>query len=147
MRCAHPNWRKPAIASRVRGIRGAPLLSIEQTSDAGAVTLTLRGELDSATATQLDEAITSAMSDARTGIVVRIATLDFIGGAGLRSLEHAQQRARAKGLSFVVVANAWQLKIASVLGDMKLTIRLVEGPQGWRMRAPATVAELGVLAA
>ena len=101
------------------------------------VTLALRGELDSATAPLLDEAISGAVSDARLGVVVRIATLDFIGAAGLRSLEHGQQLARAHGRTFLVVADAWQLKIASVVPDLKLTISLVEGPQGWTMLALA----------
>ena len=72
---------------------------------------------------------------AQVGVAVRIGDLDFIGAVGFRCLEQANQLARARGRSFVVIANAWQLKIATVLSDLKLTIRVVEGPQGWKMAA------------
>ena len=113
------------------------MLTIEETTESGVVTLTLRGELDPATAPPVDDAIAAAVAKARLGVVVRISTLDFIGAAGLRSLEQGQQLARATGRSFLVIADSWQLKIASVVPDLKLTISLVEGPQGWTMRALA----------
>src|SRR3954452_2503853 len=113
------------------------MLTIEQASDDGMVRLTLHGELDSATVPLLEDALADAIAGARVGIVVVIAELDFIGAAGLRCLEVGQESAKAKGRSYVVVANPWQLKIATVVGDLKLTIRLVEGPGGWKMQALA----------
>ena len=122
-------------------------MTIDQNAKAGTVTLTLRGELDSATAPLLEDALADAIGGAKLGVVVVIATLDFIGAAGFRCLEIGQQSARARGRSFIVVANPWQLKIATVVGDLKLTIRLIEGPEGWKMRGPNSVVELGVLVA
>ena len=114
------------------------MLTIDESrSPKGVVTLRLHGELDSATSPLLEDAFADAIEKSPLGIVAEIASLDFIGAAGFRCLEVAQQSARAKGRTFVVVANPWQLKIATVVGDLKLTIRLVEGPEGWRMQALA----------
>lgn len=133
--------------ARVWSIRGLPLLRIEETTRSGVVTLTLHGELDSATAPLLDEALDGALAKGRLGIAVEIATLEFIGAAGFRSLESAQRAAKSRGLSFVVVASNWQLRIASVVSDLELTIRLVEGPEGWQMRGPRALTDLGLIAA
>ena len=119
------------------GIRGTPFFEVEETARAGVVTLSLHGELDAATTPALEDALADAVGQARLGLVVNIAELEFIGAAGLRCLELGQRSAKAKGLSYVVVANPWQLTIATVVGDLKLTIRLVEGPEGWQMQALA----------
>lgn len=111
------------------------------------VTLTLYGELDLATTSELDVALRGAIARSRRGVVVRISTLDFIGAAGLRSLETGEEIARRAGRTFVVVADNWQLRIASVVPGLKLTIGLVEGPEGWKMQGPSWLSDLGLLAA
>ena len=62
----------------------AHLLTIDESMEAGVVRLTLRGELDSATAPAVEEALAAGIGKAPAGLVVNIATLDFIGAAGLR---------------------------------------------------------------
>ena len=112
----------------------------------GHVTLSLLGELDSATAPDLDAALTIAFRQARTGVTVEIAALRFIGAAGFHSLEHGQEVALARGLGFSVTADAWKIRIARLVTRGELNIELApdDGDSTMWFEAPC---ELYALAA
>jgi len=110
------------------------LLQIEATVDRdGEVTLKLLGELDSATAPDLDAALTMAFGQARGAVTVDITSLQFIGAAGFHCLERAQASAERRQLSFVVRADAWKMRIAQLVTSRALNIQLAPDDSGSTM--------------
>jgi anti-anti-sigma factor len=67
-------------------------LTIECVSDAGTTTLTLRGELDIASAPALEERLRAAEGETPTRIVIDLSQLQFIDSTGLRILLQANTR-------------------------------------------------------
>lgn len=110
------------------------LLKIEATVDRdGRVTLTLLGELDSATAPDLDAALSLAFGQARDAVTVDIAPLQFIGAAGFHALERGQEVAQHRGLAFMVLADAWKIRIAKLVETRPLNIELAPDDSGSTM--------------
>jgi anti-sigma B factor antagonist len=82
---------------------GPRLLSIERPRDAkGVITLVLRGEIDVASAVELDLALIESLSTGPSGIVIDLAGVDFIDSTGLRTLMVAQDRAASNGHSLIL---------------------------------------------
>lgn len=101
------------------------LLKIEATVDRdGGITLTLLGELDTATAPDLEAALTLAFRQALTGVTVDITQLQFIGAAGFHALERGQESAERRNLAYVVLADAWKIRIAKLVTIRRLNIEL-----------------------
>jgi anti-sigma B factor antagonist len=79
----------------------AAAFAIERHRDAESTVLMLSGELDLGSAPQLEH----QLADAEAGpplIVIDLAHLEFIDGAGLRVLLHGQQHADSNGHSLTL---------------------------------------------
>jgi anti-anti-sigma factor len=79
-----------------------PPFQIEQTQDDGQIVLTLRGELDLATAPDLEEA---ALPVIRGGgrVTIDLRGLEFIDSSGVRVLVAGHAAARLSGGSLTIV--------------------------------------------
>jgi anti-sigma B factor antagonist len=69
----------------------------------GAVEVSLQGELDLASARQMEERFAAIDEQGPTRVVVDLAELSFMDSSGLRVLLLADSRAREKGYEFVLL--------------------------------------------
>jgi anti-anti-sigma factor len=69
----------------------------------GGAHVVLRGELDIATAPQLDEEVARLEGEGRGLIVIDLRGLEFMDSSGLRALLAADTRARNRGARLVIV--------------------------------------------
>ena len=69
----------------------------------GLATLTLRGELDLASARQLEESLTAIDEQAPARITIDLGGLAFIDSSGLRALLLADTRAREHGYELKLI--------------------------------------------
>jgi anti-sigma B factor antagonist len=79
----------------------AQQLAIECHQDAQSVVLVLRGEIDLASAPQLEHALVDAVSRA-SRIVIDLAAVEFIDSIGVATLFHAQRHADANGHALIL---------------------------------------------
>lgn len=70
----------------------------------GAVRVSLRGELDLASARQLEECFTAIDEQSPTRVVVDLSGLTFIDSSGLRMLLIGDARAREHGYELMLLA-------------------------------------------
>lgn len=77
-------------------------LELASATVGGVVTLTLRGELDLASAGALEQSLAAAERDRSARIVIDIADLHFIDSSGLRVLLLAAGRAREQDRELVL---------------------------------------------
>jgi anti-sigma B factor antagonist len=78
-------------------------LLIDRQRDEDSVILVVQGEIDIASARELENALQAAVaSGSRSRIVVDLAALEFIDSAGLRALIQAQRHARANGRTLIL---------------------------------------------
>jgi anti-sigma B factor antagonist len=75
----------------------ASILTIDRRDEEAAVTLTIKGEIDLASAGQLESAVKAAEQTRPRAIVLDLAALEFIDSAGLHSLSTARRRAQRAG--------------------------------------------------
>ncbi len=84
-------------------------LTIEQVADRRGVVLELSGELDLATAPQLDRQL-GRLGPVQPGrLLIDLRGLEFMDSAGLTSIVRAQNRADASGHSFCLRGGARQV--------------------------------------
>jgi anti-anti-sigma factor len=69
----------------------------------GGAHIVLTGELDIATAPQLDEEVARLEGEGRALIVIDLRGLEFMDSSGLRALLAADTRARNRGARLVIV--------------------------------------------
>lgn len=69
---------------------------------AGGVLLRLQGELDTATATELRQALVDELEKGPAALTIDLAELSFIDSSGIGVLVGAGRRARDSGCSFVL---------------------------------------------
>jgi anti-sigma B factor antagonist len=79
-------------------------LEISSTSVDGAIRVSLRGELDLASARQMEEHFASIEEQSPSRVVVDLAGLAFIDSSGLRVLLLADARASERGYELVLLA-------------------------------------------
>lgn len=77
-------------------------LTITSDHDAGEARLTLEGELDLASSTQVEEQLAGLEAQRPTRIVIDLGGLAFIDSTGLRTLIQADQRAREAGTEMIL---------------------------------------------
>jgi stage II sporulation protein AA (anti-sigma F factor antagonist) len=77
-------------------------LVITSETDAGTARLTLEGELDLASAGQVEEQLSALEADRPERILIDLGGLAFIDSTGLRTLIQADQRAREAGSELVL---------------------------------------------
>lgn len=80
----------------------ANLLAIDSHQNAESTVLVLRGEIDLASAPQLEQALTDAARAGPPSIVIDLAHLEFIDCAGLGALIHGQEDADSNGHSLTL---------------------------------------------
>jgi anti-anti-sigma factor len=80
----------------------APQLTIGRQQDAQRLLLVLHGEIDLASAAQLDCALVEAVSRGPSRIRIDLADVQFIDGTGLRTLIQGKERAQATGRSLIL---------------------------------------------
>ncbi|MGY1847024.1 STAS domain-containing protein [Blastococcus sp. SYSU DS1021] len=80
------------------------LFDVERTTVAGRPGLTVRGELDIATAPQLAEAAEALLATAPEAVVVDLTPTDFLDSSGARTLISVARRAAAVGAELHVLA-------------------------------------------
>jgi anti-sigma B factor antagonist len=84
-------------------------LSIETRTQTGGALLTLKGELDMATAPHLEREIASAARGGPRAIVLDLRDLDFIDSTGLRALIAEHERSRECGRTFALIRGSKQV--------------------------------------
>lgn len=84
-------------------VSGVPVqLAIQWRQDAHGVVLALRGEVDLATAPQVEQAIVDAVSQGFSQIVVDLAGVEFVDSVGLSMLIRAQRHAESNRGSLIL---------------------------------------------
>lgn len=87
----------------------APIFSVEMsTRDDGSAIAKVNGEIDAATADQLQndllEAISATSSSAASSVAVDLASVNFMDSSGLRAMIIAMNAAEEAGVSLRIVA-------------------------------------------
>lgn len=77
-------------------------LSIKTTTDAGASTVTVTGEVDVSNANELREALDAALGQTSAGISVDLAQVAYIDSTGIGVLVGAATRSADAGVTFAV---------------------------------------------
>jgi anti-sigma B factor antagonist len=81
-----------------------PAFAVEQSRIAGAVVLSVRGDVDALTAPRLTEAILGALPEPPSAMIVDLSDVDFLASAGMTALVTGNERT-APGARFSVVAD------------------------------------------
>jgi anti-sigma B factor antagonist len=95
------------------------LFDVERTTLAGRPALTVRGELDLATAPQLANAVDALLAAGSTAFVVDLTHTVFMDSSGARELARTARKASAAGAELHVLAPHRN-------GPVRLTIDLLE---------------------
>lgn len=77
-------------------------LSIKTTTDAGASTVTVTGEVDVSNASELREALDAVLGQTPAGISVDLAQVAYIDSTGIGVLVGAATRSADAGVTFAV---------------------------------------------
>ena len=80
------------------------LFEVERTSVSGRPGLTVRGELDLATAPQLTQAVDGILDAGPSGLIVDLSPTTFLDSSGARELMRISRKAAAAGVVLHVVA-------------------------------------------
>ena len=90
-------------------------MTIESKKDAGKLTLTITGRLDTSTAPKLEENLKKSY-DGVTELVFDLANLEYISSAGLRVLLSAQKTKNKQGLMKVINVGEEIMEIFDITG-------------------------------
>lgn len=101
-------------------------LEIETHDEAGRVRIELRGELDLATAPQVEEALAGAEGDAPGLIALDLSKLSFLDSSGLRTIVAADARARDAGRRLAVVKGPDAVQRVFTITGLEDRLELVE---------------------
>jgi anti-sigma B factor antagonist len=66
------------------------------------VVIALGGELDMATAAELEHRVDGVLADSTRAMTLDLTELTFVDSSGIAALARAQNRARAHGLAFAI---------------------------------------------
>ena len=92
-------------------------LTITRRTQAGEITLTLRGELDLASASALEDELHDAEASRPRCIVLDLEALEFIGSTGIHLFVEAQERAETDAHRFVLThVPAYVLRLLRLTG-------------------------------
>jgi anti-sigma B factor antagonist len=72
--------------------RSQPAFAVEQSPIAGAVLLSVRGDVDALTAPRLTEAIFGAVPEPPSPVIIDLSDVDFLASAGMTVLVTANER-------------------------------------------------------
>jgi anti-sigma B factor antagonist len=115
------------------------LFDVERSTADGRQALTVRGELDIATAPQLAAAVDAILSTKPRGLIVDLSPTTFLDSSGARTLVQISRSASDRGIALHVVAPPTN-------GPVRLTVDLLELHTvvpivGSAAEIPAAVAE------
>lgn len=79
------------------------LFDVDRTTIAGRPALTVRGELDLATAAELGNAVDAELAAGPQGLVVDLTPTVFLDSSGARMLVHVARRAQSDGIELHVI--------------------------------------------
>ncbi len=103
---------------------------VERTTVLGRPALTVRGELDIATAPRLAEAVESLLSQQPQSLVVDLTGTTFLDSSGARELVRTARRAAADGVALQVVcpsSNRPVLLVVDLL-ELRTIVPIIESP-------------------
>jgi anti-sigma B factor antagonist len=95
-------------------------------TEAGTVTVALRGEVDVLTVDQVRVALTEAVEQRPQSIVVDLAALAFIDSTGLGALVFGFQRARDTGIGFALAHPSGTVRQILVLSGLLEVVPVTE---------------------
>jgi anti-anti-sigma factor len=103
---------------------------VERTTVLGRPALTVRGELDIATAPRLAEAAESLLSQQPQSLVVDLTGTAFLDSSGARQLVRTARRAAADGISLEVVCPRSNRPVRLVVDllELQAVVPIVESP-------------------
>lgn len=113
---------------RLRGVRCAPLsyvnFHLESSELPGVTVVTVTGELDIASAPQLESAL--SVLTGRPLVVVDLSTLEFVDSTGLSVLVRAHQRATEQGHRFGLVRGPGQVQKLLTMTGLESQMLIVD---------------------
>jgi anti-sigma B factor antagonist len=92
-----------------------PSFELVVATDDGRVTFTPRGELDLATAPELEDRVLEALRDGGRQVVVDLRELSFMDSTGVRTIVAAHQTAEESGCELRVVRPARDSPVSRVI--------------------------------
>ncbi len=95
------------------------LFDVTRSTKAGRPALTVRGELDIATAPRLEEAVAALLATAPEPFLVDLTPTEFLDSSGARALVHVARSAAAAGIAVHIVAPPSN-------GPVRLTLDLLD---------------------
>ncbi len=101
-------------------------LEVDTHDEDGGLRIELRGELDLATAPQVEEALAGAEGDAPGLIVLDLSKLSFLDSSGLRTIVAADARARDVGRRLAVVKGPEAVQRVFTITGLEDRLDLVE---------------------
>ncbi len=103
---------------------------VERTTVLGRSALTVRGELDIATAPRLAEAVESQLSQQPQSLVVDLTGTTFLDSSGARELARIARRAAADGVTLEVVCPPGNRPVRLVVDllELRAVVPIVESP-------------------
>jgi anti-anti-sigma factor len=106
------------------------LFEVERTTVAGRPTLTVRGELDLATAPELADALEAQLAAAPTALILDLSPTVFLDSSGARGLVQASRRCAAAGVPLHVICPRSNAPVRLVIDLLELerAIPIVESP-------------------
>jgi anti-sigma B factor antagonist len=104
------------------------LFDVERTTVAGRPRLTVRGELDLATAPRLGAAVEAVFASGATGLTLDLTPTKFLDSSGARELVRLARGAVAAGVEFHVVAPRSNRPVRLVVDllDLAASVPIVE---------------------
>lgn len=94
----------------------------------GRVILELRGELDMACASQLDEALAGADLDGSDAVVLDLRGVRFLDSTGLKAIFRARKAARESGRRFAVTEGSAQVQRLLSLTRLDDHLHVIDTP-------------------
>ena len=103
---------------------------VERTTVLGRSALTVRGDLDIATAPRLAEAVESQLSQQPQSLVVDLSHTTFLDSSGARELARVARRAAAAGVALEVVCPRANRPVRLVVDllELRAVVPIVESP-------------------
>ena len=106
------------------------LFEVERTTISGRPTLTVRGELDLATAPELAAALDAELALAPSALILDLTPTVFLDSSGARGLIQASRKCAAAGVPLHVICprNTAPVRLVIDLLELQRAIPIVESP-------------------
>ena len=115
------------------------LFDLERTTVSGRATLTVRGELDIATAPQLADAVGRELASSPAALVLDLTPTRFLDSSGARGLVRAAKEAASANVAMLVICPRSNSPVRLVIDLLELerVVPIIESPSD----VPAPIAE------